>query len=242
MTYREIIYMIMDELKIMSDDSSFTQDHIRFLCDKYRVFLLKKQYLTNLKSGFIPESNYQEICLDLIEVPAICGEPCEGGTYLRSKDKIPVIIPIGSPRVYPTDYYQGEITYVSRDRMRYSGYNRWFRNIIYCSLAPDNYLYFKSGNPQFLYLENVRFSAIFEDAGTAFGLSCDSSETCDIMDSVFPMESSLVPTLIELIVAEIKKALYAPEDAENNAMDDLANLVAYLRRNAKSDLQKQIEA
>lgn len=222
MTYREIVYMVLDELKLMSDDANFNEDHIAFLCGKYRSFLLKQRYYTDIKKA-ISESNYQTICLDLIEVPAISGEVCEGGSYLRSKNKIPVTLMIGNPRVYPIDYYQGEIAYVSRDRMRYVGYNKWMKNIIYCSIAPDGYLYFKSWNPQFLYLEKVKFTAIFEDANEVSNLTCDGDEgtTCDLMDRIFPIEEALVPPLIELVVNELRKAEYAPSDENNNADDDL---------------------
>lgn len=222
MTYREIVYMVLDELKLMSDDANFNEDHIAFLCGKYRSFLLKQRYYTDIKKA-ISESNYQTICLDLIEVPAISGEVCEGGSYLRSRDKIPVTLMIGNPRVYPIDYYQGEIAYVSRDRMRYVGYNKWMKNIIYCSIAPDGYLYFKSWNPQFLYLEKVKFTAIFEDANEVSNLTCDGDEgtTCDLMDRIFPIEEALVPPLIELVVNELRKAEYAPSDENNNADDDL---------------------
>ena len=222
MTYREIVYMVMDELKLMSDDASFTEDHIVFLLGKYRSFILKQRYYTDIKKA-ISESNYQTICLDLIEVPAISGEVCEGGSYLRSKDKIPVTLMIGNPRVYPIDYYQGEIAYISRDRMRYVGYNRWMKNIIYCSIAPDGYLYFKSWNPQFLYLKKVKFTAIFENAKEVSGLTCDGDEgtACDFLDRTFPIEEALVPPLIELVVNELRKAEYAPSDESNNADDDL---------------------
>lgn len=220
MTYREIVYMVLDELKGMSDDFTFTEDHIAFLCGKYRSFLLKQRYYTDIKKA-ISESNYQTICLDLIEVPAISGEVCEGGSYLRSKDKIPVTLMIGNPRVYPIDYYQGEIAYISRDRMRYAGYNKWMKNIIYCSIAPDGYLYFKSWNPQFLYLEKVKFTAIFEDAEEVSELTCDNDTACDLLDRTFPIEEALVPPLIELVVNELRKAEYAPSDENNNADDDL---------------------
>lgn len=227
MTYREIVYMCLDELKGMSDDFTFTEDHLIFLLGKLRSFLLKQRYYTDIKKT-ISESNYQTICLDLIEVPAISGETCEGGSYLRSKNKIPVTLMIGNPRVYPIDYYQGEIAYVSRDRMRYVGYNKWMKNIIYCSIAPDGYLYFKSWNPQFLYLEKVKFTAIFEDANEVSSLTCDGDEgtTCNIMDRIFPIEEALVPPLIELVVNELRKAEYAPSDEENNADDNLDEIRA----------------
>ena len=226
-TYKELIYMCLDELKLYSDDALYTEEHIMFLLGKYRTFLIKQRYSDVKKQ--IPESNYQTICLDLIEVPAISGEPCEGGSYLRSKEKIPFLMKIGNPRVYPIDYYQGEITYVSRDRMRYVGYNKYLQNIIYASLGPDNYLYFKSFNPQFLYLEKVRMTGIFEDTLAASELQCpdESGNTvCDVLDREFPTENALIPPLIQLVVEELTKAEYKPEDKENNSDDDLSEVAS----------------
>lgn len=225
-TYKELIYTVLDELKLSSDDTQYTEDHIIFLLDKYRAFLLKQKY-SDIKK-YIPESNYQTICLDLIQVPAIAGGPCEGGTYLRSKEKIPFLIKIGTPRVYPLDYYQGEITYVSRDRMRYVGYNKFLQNIIYCSLGPDNYLYFKSSNPQYLYLEKVKFTGVFQDSTKASDLQCPDDNgdiICDVLDRTFPIEDSLIPPLVELIVKELSSSIYRPDDETNNAKDDLANKI-----------------
>ena len=226
-TYKELTYMVLDELKLYSDDALYTEEHIIFLLSKYRVFLLKQRYSDVKKQ--IPESNYQTICLDLIEVPAISGEPCEGGSYLRSKEKIPFLMKVGNPKVYPIDYYQGEITYVSRDRMRYVGYNKYLQNIIYASLGPDNYLYFKSFNPQFLYLEKIRMTGIFEDTLAASELQCpdESGNTvCDVLDREFPIENALIPPLIQLVVEELTKAEYKPEDKENNSDDDLSEVVS----------------
>lgn len=224
-TYRELTYMVLDKLKLTSDDAQFTEDHIMFLLDKYRAFLLKQKYSDIRKS--IPESNYQTICLDLIEVPAICGDDCEGGTYLRSKLKIPFLMHIGNPRVFPIDYYQGEITYINRDRMRYVGYNKYLQNIIYCSIGPDNYLYFKSANPQFLYLEKVRFTGVFQEALKASDLQCpseDNETVCNAIDREFPIEESLVSPLIELVEKTLSTSIYRPEDEENNAKDDLSDV------------------
>ena len=138
-TYRQLVYMVLDELKGSADDFTFTEDHVMFLLSKYRAFLLKQRYADIKKP--MPESNYQTLCLELIEVPAIAGVPCEGGSYLRTKAKIPFTMKVGNPKVYPVDYFQGSnITFISRDRMRYVGYNKFMQNIIYCTLGPDNYL------------------------------------------------------------------------------------------------------
>lgn len=225
MTYKELVYLVLDELKLISDDAQFTEDHIMFLLTKYRAFLLKQRY-SDIKKQ-IPKSNYQTVCLDLIEVPAIAGELCEGGSYLRSAQKIPFLMEIGNPRVYSEDYYQGEFTYISRDRMRYVGYNKYLKNIIYCSLGPDNYLYFKSNNPQFLYLEKVKFTGIFQDSLQASELQCSDNEEaeCDSLDRAFPIEDALVPPLVELVVKELSGPVYSPNDKDNNAKDDLSDVM-----------------
>lgn len=242
MTWRQITYMCLDQLKVASDDSYITLEHVLFLVSKIRALILKQRY-SDIKKE-IPQSNYQTICLDLIQVPAISGEPCEGGTYLRSKEKVPSTMSIGANTVYPVDFYQGtHITYVSRERMRYVGNNRWLKNIIYASKGPDSYLYFKSSNPQFLYLEKVNMTGIFEDPDKAAELECNSDGTkpCDVLDREFPLEEGLVSTVIELVVKYLSGAVYRPKDQENNSNDDLSDLVAFMRRNIKSNFQKQIE-
>lgn len=220
-TLRDIVYMVMDELKLSSDDSYFNEDHVAYLASKYRAFLLKQKY-SDIKKP-IPESNLSTICLELMEVPAISGEPCEGGSYLRSVLKVPFMLGSSVPRVYPTDYYSAtEITYVHRNKMRYVGNNKYLSNIIYCSLGPDNYLYFKSVNPQYIYLRKVRVTAIFSDIDDVYSLMCsDEGIPCDSMDANFPLEDALIPPLIEFIVKELRGPEYAQKDEENDANDNL---------------------
>ena len=227
MKYKDIVYMVLDEIKSISDDAFFTEEHVLLLVNNYRNFILKQRY-SDIKKP-IPESNYQTICLNLIQVPAIAGAPCEGGTFLRSKEKVPFMMKIGTPKVYPINYYLGEITYVSRERMRYVGYNKYLQNIIYASLGPDNYLYLQSSNPQYLYLEKVRLNGIFENIEYVSDLLCDDSGdsiNCDIMDKTFPIEDALVPPIIELAVKELLGAEYRPEDDSNDAKDELSEVAS----------------
>lgn len=231
-TYREIISMCLDELKISSDDSYFTPDHIIFLANQYRAMLLKQRYADIKKE--IPDSNYITLCLDLEQVPAIDGMPCEGSPYLRSTKPIPDIMVIGHPVLYPIDYYQGHhISYVSRQRMRFVGYNKYLKNIIYASIAPNKHLYLISNNPQFLYLQRVRFDAIFDDPKEAIQLSCDEDEQCDILDAEFPLEPALIPQLIQLVVTELQSHEYQPEDSNNNASDDISQDATTIQNNKR---------
>lgn len=241
MTLRELVFMVLDECKIHSDDSYFNEDHVSFLLSKYRSFLLKKELEKENKN--LSSANAQTICLDLIEVPAIEDFDCSG-SYLRSTEKIPSIINEFKVQLYPLDYYQGEIIFTSRERMRYTGYNKWTKNLIYASKGPDDYLYLKSSNPQYLYLEKLRMKAIFEDFESAAQYACDEAGErlqCDILDMKFPIENALVPIVVEMVVKELLGAEYRPKDSSNNADDDLSDIIAWARRNMKTAVQKQIE-
>ena len=229
MKVSEITYLVLDELKLLSDDATYTEDHIIFLLKKYRSFLIKKEQDKEKGSQEVAsEFEYQQICLDLEKVAAMDGEPCTGGYYLRTTQKIPKVLEGTQPRIYPLDYYQGiNISYVSRDRMRYVGTNPYLQNIIYTSIGPDLHLYLNSSNPQFLYLKKLRMSAIFEDIDEAAELLCDSegeSESCDVLDMEFPIRDYLVPPLIELVVKELSGVKYQPKDERNNSSDDLSKV------------------
>ena len=124
--------MVLDELKLISNDATYTPEHLIFLADNYRALLLDRRY-RDARKGEVTRSNYQEICLDLIEVPAIPGTSC-AGVYLRSTKKMPSVMNIGIRHIYPVDYFTSEhISYIPLERMPYVGNNKWLSNIIYAT-------------------------------------------------------------------------------------------------------------
>lgn len=225
-TYRSIVYMALDELKLISGDNIFTEDHLIFLAEKFRSLLLERKY-KDIRKGEIPHANYQTICLNLIEVPAIPGTDCYG-VYLRSKEKIPSLMRIGIKRIFPVDYFSSEVfTWVNRERMQFVGDNKWLKNIIYVTKGVDNYLYLKSSNPQFLYLKQIKLDAVFFNSEEAEALNCESSDNaCDILDKEFPLEEGLVSTVVQMIVQELSGQRYMPTDKENNSNDDMSGMAS----------------
>lgn len=233
MKVSELIYSILDLAGVAtSDDTVINEDHVIFLCKKYRSFLIKKeQDKEKASQDMASEFETQQICLDLEQVEAIDGSPCTGGYYLRSTKPIPKVLEGNQPRVYPIDYYQGiNMVYVSRDKMRFIGSNPYLKNIIYVSLGPDQHVYFNSSNPQFLYLKGekkIRMSAVFEDFDDTVGLLCDNNGdevVCDVLDMDFPIRDYLVPPLIELVVKEITGVKYQYTDTKNDAADGLSRV------------------
>lgn len=241
MTLRELVFLVLDELKINSDDSYFNEDHVAFLLNKYRSFVLKKELEKENKQ--LSSTNGQTICLDLIEIRDE-DNPC-GESMLRTEQKIPNLVNDCKVSLYPVNYFEGDhIIYTTMERMRYTTYNKWTKNLIYAAKGPDDYLYLKSSNPQYLYLEKLRMKAIFEDFESAAQYACDEAGEelqCDILDMKFPIENALVPIVVEMVVKELLGASYRPKDSSNNAEDDLSDIIAWARRNMKTAVQKQIE-
>lgn len=217
-TYREIVYMILDKLKLNSDDSFFTEDHILYLVDKYRNFVLEKKYIKNPTA--IADSNYQTINIEFEEVPVGKGNTIHYSNY-RSKEKIPSLFSLGNVTIYGIDPLKELITYITPSRMKYVGYNKYMQSIIYGTKADDDYFYIKSNNPQYKMLKGATIEAIFENPTEASQLNGEF--TGNIMDMEFPLEKALIPELINTIMQELSASVYLPEDTQNNAKDDLSD-------------------
>ena len=244
-TYRQMIYMILDELKVLSDDSYYTEDHIMFLLNKYRAYLLKQKYSDTSKETSI--SNMQTICVDLERYPDIDTDLCLGYSFLRSTEKIPSIIDSGTldrfVRISSKYQFAGEFAYISPERFKYVGYNRWTKNLIYCTIGPDNYLYFKSNNPQVFYLKKIQFNAIFENPEEAVSMQCPDENgevECDITNTNFPLEEALIPQCINLIIKDLLGATWRPKDDINNAKDDLSDMQQFINRNMRNNFKREL--
>ena len=241
-TFGDIVYYCLDAIKSSNGDSDVTEEHVIFLANQYRLFLIeqkkKKEGVASLSS-----SNEQTICIDLEKVDAIPGLEYCNDTYLRSVQEIPDMVDKDSVKVNLTDYFNIMTAFVSKDRFKYVGHNKYLKNIIYTTLGPDNHIYLNGSNPQFLYLKKAKVTGIFEDAQKAGELACDNNgdnTNCDILDQDFPLEADLLPQMVELIVRELLGVNYRPKDTVNNAFDDLADLASFARRNMKSQMAKQM--
>ena len=240
-TFGDIVYYCLDAIKSSNGDSDVTEEHVIFLANQYRLFLIeqkkKKEGVASLSS-----SNEQTICIDLEKVDAIPGLEYCNDTYLRSVQEIPDMVDKDSVKVNLTDYFNIMTAFVSKDRFKYVGHNKYLRNIIYCTLGPDNHIYFNGRNPQFLYLKEAKVTGVFEDAIKASELACDENgnTNCDIMEQSFPLEVELIPQMLQLIIKELLGVNYRPKDDYNNDMDDLADIASFVRRNMKSQIAKQM--
>lgn len=251
MTYREVIYMVNDLCKQFSDDASYTEDHILFLINKYRGALLQ-QYLSVKKQ--VPHSNYQTIEIE-VTVNNVNSSKYQTVQFTSAK-KIPNLLSIGNPSVYTPSYYDdaffnqfiGPINLVSRERLRYVGYRSRLKNQLYAAINPlDNllelkvhqalipkvtdYIHSVQGDVQFV----VFLTGVFEDAWAVTQYQNGS------IDSEFPLESALLPNLLQAVLKDILGGAYRPKDGSNNANDDLSSLAYFIQKNVKSALAKQLD-
>lgn len=230
MTYNQLIYYILDALKLSGKSSYYNEDHIIFLMDKYRSFLLKQKY-SDVKKP-IPESNFQSICLEL--TPAeIGGQPCDNTTYLKSAVPVPTLSSVSTPFISTSVIPNVRVVYVSRNRLAHVGHNKFLKNIIYCAIGSDNHLYLRSFNSQLSYLENIQLTGIFQDSSKALAMSCNegTGDACaDPQEAVYPLEDALIPNLIQLIMQDLLGASWRPKDNSNNDKDDLADIMGAAQR------------
>lgn len=248
-TYREAVYMVLDFLKLSSDDSYYTEEHVRFLLNKYRAYVLKSKYEDNQKnpSSYPSDSNTQTVELNLEHVNGIDGLQCTG-EYLRSVEEIPSPMFWYSFKVWAGLMFGDNIIVTMPTRFRYAGTGKLGSLFNYATIGPDNHLYLKSGNPQLYYLQKASVKGVFEDPEKIYQIEneqavADGEEpVCDILDREFPLESNLLALCMQYVVKELTGASYRPKDDDNNASDDLSELANFIRNYVKSPLRKQIEA
>lgn len=243
-TYREAIYMCLDLIKGMSDDFTYTEDHIAYLLDKFRALLLKQRYGNDPKKH-VPYSNYQTLKVNFtIKLDT-------NSKVLKSEEQIPYMLQLGIPRVIAKDedYYNYRFELTSRERFPFTGNNKYTKLITYCAINEDNHLLiankpeFWDNTPAYIGPTELRIVGIFENPREVTDeISFNESSTGDELDRNIPIEEGLVTTLIELVVKELLGASYRPADNTNNSNDDMASMANFLANNMKSKFQKQLES
>lgn len=247
-TYREAVYMVLDFLKLSSDDAYYTEDHVRFLLNKYRAYVLKSKYEDNQKnpSSVPSDSNSQTLDVTFEHVNGVDGVDCTGH-FLRSIEEIPSPMFWYNFKVRAGVMFGDNIILTMPTRFRYAGTGKLARMFNYATIGPDNHLYLKSGNPQLYYLQSATVKGIFEDPEKVYEIENASaiangeSPVCDILDKEFPLEDNLLALCMQYVVKELSGSTYKPADTDNNASDDLSELAQFIRSYVKNPLRRQLD-
>ena len=113
-TYREIVYLVLDEIKSSNGDSNITENHVIFLANQYRLFLLEQKKKKDGESE-LSSANQQTICLNLEKTEAIPDLEYCNGIYLRSIEELPDLLNENSANVYIINrnfYFQYSYLYI----------------------------------------------------------------------------------------------------------------------------------
>lgn len=227
-TYGQVAYMVLDRLKLNSDDSFWEVNHVVYLINKYRSLLLKQKYSDIRKD--IPIHNYQKILIDLVSI-----EDDEGAldSIKSSVKQLPTIVNLANVTGYSMLHPVGDglrgigFCLVSRERMRFCGGNKFLSNIVWFAISDDSKLLVKSDSKNSQYLQKVSLSSIFEDPIEAYRFN---EPNIDILNMAIPIEDNLITTIIDMCVNAMLPTTIIPEDVENNSSDDRAKQMNVVRK------------
>lgn len=215
-----MIYMVRDLLKLSSDDSYITSQHILFMLEKFRAYVLKSKYEDDEAS--VPDTNKSEITVELELVSDNLGY--SGIPLLRSKEPLPSDM-IFDYITVRTNKLTGNpnIVYVPFSRFSYVGNNKYLKNIIYWTIDDDDYILVKSCNPLFEYLREFKIEGVFESPMKVAERECSCKGLEVNYDDVdFCLEDDLVQLVVQYVMNTFQNSIYKPQDEDNNTNDDLA--------------------
>ena len=228
-TYKDAVYIILDELHLDNDDSSWEPSHIIYLLNKYRSFLIKQRY-SNAKTD-IPLSYYQNynITFNLPNPIPLANVRC----ILQSTTTIPTILNLKGDTLETSAYLNNgyapiakELNIIPTDRFKYIGYNKYLKaDIPYFTISYDNKAYLSTTidylNPNYSTTQtipSVVLSAIFENPQDLLA----TKTITNTLNMTFPVEDALIASITELVLKELSSTIYLPQDNTNNATDDLS--------------------
>lgn len=236
-TYRELIYMVLDKLKESTDDAYFKEEHIAFLLDKYRPFLLKQRYADIRKS--ISQNNYSIFKLELNQNDGTLDGL--GSTFKYTTTGIIYGSTIAMPRIVSFNddieefkifnfgetseggkQFIGDFSIVNKERFKYVGSNKWLKKFLYATIGPDYFLYLKVNDDTIILPQYILVQAIVETPKQHMGLILPT--VTNYLDMTYPLEDALIAPLLELVVKDLANDVYKPEDSKNNATDDLSQV------------------
>lgn len=144
-TYREIVFILMDEMKIFSDDSSWENEHFIHIINKQRALLFNQKYKG--KKVEIPFAWYQRLNVNFTY-------PSIGSNIYKSTKKIPPILDTTNLWQYTFISTDGantpNLNFINPQRFKTCGYNKWTSNELYGTIDLDNYMYLKSNNDKYI--------------------------------------------------------------------------------------------
>lgn len=204
-----------------SDDSRLTNRLVYSAALSARSLLVSQQ----IKKKQQPSDwNYQRVpCVEFITVaanacPCVIETSCE---ILRSKYRLPSIV-MGytqyAIKAITSSDRKVKVDLIPMNAVNAQKGNKYTSKKVNCFID-DGYLYLIST----LQVKTLAFSALFEDpieAHKFIGYCNETSSCLDILDLEFPIDSSMIEALIEIVSKELLETfLKVPADLTNDSKD-----------------------
>ena len=223
MTENEIVYGIRERIRELADDSDISNRQILFEVNNQRALYYSK------KGRKIDDTVKQEICMNVnIVDPMKCGCTTSGCKALRTATQVPATITTNGDQagvlmVRGNNLLSRPFSFISWEKIRFSGNNEFTSRDIYAALGPDGYLYFKSGNPEVELLASTQVivTLLMENPKDANNfVDCSTNTSCYSADSQYPLKASLYAYIAPIVVQSLLQREQLPRDEANNANDD----------------------
>lgn len=255
--YSELVYMVTDLLKLFSDDSTYTEDHIIYLLESTRAYLLEQKYGNDSrKSVSYDDLQTIEVTIKSSDNPYGIDTCYSNGYQYKSECKIPSLMRRNLVTVkLKGNLFSTLLQYVTPERFEYVGFNRFTsKNMAFCTIGNDGYLYVKTaskqndGQPLIPIGSTLQITSLFGSPREAALFRCNSKSCptegcdCDILEKDFPIEGELIYQLIEIVTTKLAAAIYKPADPQNNSTDDMASIQQFIRNAMKDKFVKETQS
>lgn len=222
-TFKEIIYSIKENLRQYSDDSDISLEYVGFLVKNTRAMLIAQRYSDR---KYAVPNKIRSHFYKTLELTNDNEFTEATGTILRTQTPLLPILEhhnfITDIRVTSGSYNDSQFTFVPASRFAYIGENKWLQSQIYVCLGTDNRLYFKSSNPVFKALDQVKVSYVAEDPEACYPQTVEYDENIDFWDMDYKLEEAMVSQLTDIIVKKLAGMLQMKEDNQNDSNSENA--------------------
>ena len=111
------------------------------------------------------------------------------------------------------------LTLVAIERVPYLFQNKYTQHLTYCAVDHDGKLYLMSKDNKLRFLKSIRVTDIYEQPDVARQYESSIDLSLEVWDDNYPMEASMVDTVVELVTKDLARTLSLPADNVNDASD-----------------------
>jgi len=230
MTLNEMVFDIVNAVRLEDDDLFITESYVEELINQYRAKYLRREYA---KRPFIPVIYRQSFVVNMELVNSSVSSGTETNRYiLRSKEYLPQFLTLGKePGIYSItsiDRNVGEFNLIDKARAKYALDAPMCNVTAY--IDTDNRIYIESTLQSFTQLKKLVFDAAIEDPRDVlrFEYIDEQHEVATGITEItdYPIDKAIWNYVKGDIVNEVLRLKLTPPDLENQQPVAVVNPVS----------------